>query len=287
MQRSDQDRVSPGAGPEAPGWSKLGFSTCSYLHTLRGPRARIVRHALGTWGGLLSLPFQRRVFLDDQSPDCNAIRNLAAAGCLTAFDGVHYCSFAHPPHSNFGIVLSYELTDTPYILHLDDDVEVTGAVNASRAFVEEALHVLDTDPAILGINLLTLTDVAFDTQGLWKPDAPYDGPGGGPFAHPKAYFGTCASLIRRELLDVVGLDAIRGWGAEQPAHWERLVSRDPGAFLVSTAPTPFSVSQASFFDKSTTDRTWRQRARFRLRQSRPARALRRLLRPSAPPGGSA
>lgn len=209
----------------------------------------MVKETLLTWTDLLQLPFAERIFLDDQSPDCNALRALQNAEMLGRFDRVQYHSVKHAPHSNFGIVASLALADTPYIMHLDDDVHVTAPASACRDAIERALEVLERDQKLLGFNLLTL-DPRFHGAD-WFPAKPYAQTAG--LHHPRRYYGTAACIIRRELLEKVTFDEIVAWGDKQPNNWEKLVTSSPDEFITGDLQTPFGVPEASYLFRATAE----------------------------------
>lgn len=242
-------------------WSKLSFATCTYLRSPRGARAKLVQRAIETWGPLLGLPFYRKIFLDDRSSSCSGIRTLLATNVADKFDEIHYSSLNHPPHSNFGIVMSYTLCGTEYVLHFDDDVAVVGSLQECRSFIEKMLQIMEEDPTIMGINCLTLDRKQF----WWKPGKGYRLDPEGTFAHPSKLFGTCAGLIRRELLERVSLEDVVNWGSRQPATWEQLVSDVPASFLVAVCPTPFRVEDLAWTTRSTSAVSIRRKVRLAMK----------------------
>jgi hypothetical protein len=225
---------------------KTSFCTCSYLKSLRNRRADIVRDAIQSWDKFLELPFAEKIFLDDGSPDINGIKLLKSSNIIHKFNDVKYNTLVHPPHSNFGIVTSMSFCRGEYILHFDDDINVTDSYEHCFDLLERSLDVLDKDENILGINFLTMPS-QFEKD--WFPDKDYSK--NNSFAHPKKYFGTAACLIRKKLLEKVGLIDIVNWGAQQPDMWERLVSDDASSFLVAKAPTPFGLELDSWVYQST------------------------------------
>lgn len=227
------------------GIRRVAFSTCSYLKATRSSRARIVKNALETWEDLLDLEFCRRYFIDDRSPNCAATNTLLMTSVASKFDEIQYTPFDHPPHSNFGIVYSYDIADTCYVLHLDDDVQVRGSKKEILDTIANAVEIMDNDEEILGINLLTL-DRSDGGQDPWKPKHVYSRAPESGFGHPAKYFGTCSSIIRRSLLKNMTLDDVISHGNAQPSYWERIVTRDVKQFLVAQCPTPFFVDQEAW-----------------------------------------
>lgn len=227
-------------------WSRLSLNCCSFLRSSLGPRAWVVRSAMKTWKALVPLPFQRRIFLDDRSKDCLGIRMLAGVGLLENFEEVRYQNVAHPPHSNFGIVQVLTMGDSEYIMHLDDDVHLSGTGDEIRDWITAALRVLAQDESLMGINLLR--DASASAWGGVEKYAADE-----RFAHPRQYFGTAASIIRRTLLDKVSIDQINAWGAQQPDVWERLVSDNPRRFLVARQPSPFVIQESAWLVTATSD----------------------------------
>lgn len=229
----------------------VSFTACSFLKPGGTSRRRLLRKTLATWRNLLDLPFAERIFLDDRSPDSAATRLLEEIGLAGKFDQVRYQDTPHPPHSNFGIVGSFELGSSPYLLHLDDDVKVSGPPGKLHAYIEQVLRILSGHPEILGINLLELNP---GRQGFrdWAQGEPYGTSG---LYHPHKYFGTCASIIRRELLARGDFRQILGWNENQPGNWEVLVTRDTREFLVAPPGSPFSISLNSLLFQSTPTRS--------------------------------
>ncbi|MEH2413348.1 hypothetical protein [Nostoc sp.] len=229
-------------------WQKTSFSTCSYIKSLRDYRPFIVRRAIQSWAKVLELPFAEKIFLDDSSPDLNGIKLLQSSNQINRFDCVRYNTMSHPPHSNFGILISLNLCKSDYILHLDDDIELVGTHQDCIKILEHGLTILNEDKNIMGINLM---HVDTSTGGQWGPSKDYFG--SNIFSHPIQYFGNSASLIRRELLEVVSLNKIFNWGKKQPTNWEELVSNsdDTSSFLVAKVGTPFTVDKDAWLFKST------------------------------------
>ena len=127
----------------------VAFATCSYLKRRPGARKAMVLRALSSWGDLLDLPFAEKIFLDDRSPDLGALRLLASTHLLEKFTRVEYCSVAHPAHCNFGYVGAVQLAASPYILHLDDDVSVTGSQQECAQWIDLAIRVMEEEPELL------------------------------------------------------------------------------------------------------------------------------------------
>lgn len=227
---------------------KTSLCVCSYLKSLKSRRASLVHDAMRSWNNLLELPFAEKIFVDDRSPEINGIRMLELSKSLDKFDEVNYNTLIHPPHSNFGILASLEFCKSEYLLHIDDDIVVTGSTQECLSFLEKCLRVLEKDKSILGINILNMPK-EFDQD--WFPGKDYSG--SNDFAHPNRYFGNAASLIRRELLEKVSLTDIINWGAEQPNTWERLVSDDVLSFLVAKIPSPFGLNIDAWVVQSTSD----------------------------------
>ncbi|MEH2319753.1 hypothetical protein [Nostoc sp.] len=229
-------------------WQKTSFSTCSYIKSLRDYRPLIVRRAIQSWAKVLELPFAEKMFLDDSSPDLNGIKVLQSSNQINRFDCVRYNTMSHPPHSNFGILISLNLCKSDYILHLDDDIQLVGTHQDCIKILEHGLTILNEDKNIMGINLM---HVDTSIGGQWGPSKDYFG--SDVFSHPIQYFGNSASLIRRELLEVVSLNKIFNWGKKQPTNWEELVSNsdDTSSFLVAKVGTPFTVDKDAWLFKST------------------------------------
>jgi hypothetical protein len=258
-------------------WCDVSLSACSYVGRPRSRRARLVASAVATWAPLLALPFAERVFVDDGSPHALGLATLCRAGVHRSFDRLLFNAREHPPHSNFGIVECLTAARTPLIVHLDDDVAVRGPAERVAAYVGECLAVMAADPDILGMALLSYAG----TPAVWGPDRPYarDARPAPSFelAHPKLFFGTAASVIRRELLERYPLERLYADG-EQRLNWERLVSSDPAEFLVDCSSSPFSVDPAAWKHRA----TYRWSARAELRDR--ARRLKRRLAGTAAPG---
>lgn len=229
-------------------WQKTSFSTCSYIKSLRDYRASIVRSAIQSWAKLLELPFAEKIFLDDSSPDLNGMKVLQSSNQINHFDSVRYNTISHPPHSNFGIVISLNLCKSDYIFHLDDDIQIVGSHQDCINILEHGLTILNENKNILGINLMHIDRSA---GGQWGPSKDYFG--SDVFSHPLQFFGNSASLIRRELLEVVSLEKIFNWDKKQPANWEELVSNsdNTSSFLVAKVGTPFTVDNDAWLFKST------------------------------------
>lgn len=230
-------------------FSKTSFCTCSYLKSLRNRRASLVRNALKSWDEFLEIPFTERIFLDDGSPNINGIQLLKSSNVIHKFDEVKYNTLLHPPHSNFGIVNSMALCKGEYILHFDDDINVTGSYEECLNLLERGIDILDKDESILGINLLNMPR---EFEKNWFPDQDYSG--SGIFAHPKKYFGTAACLIKKKLLEKVSLTDIIEWGSQQPDIWEILVSDDVSSFLIAKDSTPFGLDLDAWVYQSTTNK---------------------------------
>jgi len=231
-------------------FSKTSFCTCSYLKSLGNRRTSLVRNAIQSWDKFLELPFAEKIFLDDGSPDINGIRLLKQTNILNKFDEVRYNSLIHPPHSNFGIVCSMTLCRGDYILHLDDDINVTGSYEDCLNLLERSIEVLERDENILGINLLTMPN---EFHQDWFPGQDYND----NFAHPNKYFGTAACLIKKKLLERVSLTDIINWGEQQPHTWEILVSDAASSFLVNKAPTTFGLELDAWVYHSVTNKSLR------------------------------
>lgn len=251
-------------------WRDVSLATCSYIGRSGSRRAKLVAHALETWSPLLALPFAERIFVDDGSPHALGLATLYRTGLHRSFDTIVYNGREHPPHSNFGIVECLAAARTALIVHLDDDVVVGGGAERVAGYLGECLAVMAADPSILGMALLSYEG----TPAVWGPDRPYErdvrtAPSF-ELAHPKMFFGTAASVIRRELVDRYPLERIYADG-EQKLNWERLVSGDPGEFLVDCATSPFSVDPAAWKHRA----TYRWSARVELR--RRARQVKRRL----------
>ncbi|MDF5722953.1 MAG: hypothetical protein PUP91_21265 [Rhizonema sp. PD37] len=229
-------------------WQKTSFSTCSYIKSLRYQRASIARRAIQSWAKLLELPFAEKIFLDDSSPDFNALKVLQSSDEINHFDSVSYNTRSHPPHTNFGTVTSLNLCKSDYIFHLDDDIQIVGSHQDCLNILEHGLTILHEDKNIMGINLM---HIDMSAGGKWGPGKDYFG--SDVFSHPTQYFGNSACLIRRELLEVISLDQIFNWGKKQPAGWEELVSNTDktSSFLVAKVATPFIVDNDTWLFKST------------------------------------
>lgn len=231
-------------------FAKTSFCTCSYIKSLRDHRASLVRNSIDSWNEFLELPFVERIFLDDGSPDVNGIRLLKSSKSINKFDEVRYNTLIHPPHSNFGIVYSMNICRGEYILHLDDDINVTGSYQECLNLLTKCLEILEQDESILGINLLTMPK---EFRQEWFPGEDYKD----DFAHPQKYYGTAACLIRKTLLEKVSLADIINWGAQQPNYWEVLVSDSASSFLVSKVPTTFGLNLDAWVYQSVSHNNFR------------------------------
>jgi hypothetical protein len=233
-------------------WRDVSLSACSYIARPRSRRAKLVANALGTWAPLLDLPFSERIFVDDGSPNALGLATLYRTGLHRSFDTLVFNARTHPPHSNFGIVECLTAAQTSLIVHLDDDVVVRGAPAHVARYLDECLTVMAADPSILGMALLSSEDI----PAVWGPNEAYarDARQAPSFelAHPKLFFGTAASVIRRELLERYPLEQLYADG-DQKLNWERLVSGDPAEFLVDCSSSPFTVEPAA----------WKHRATYR------------------------
>ncbi|MEH2310975.1 MAG: hypothetical protein V7K35_06020 [Nostoc sp.] len=229
-------------------WKKTSFSTCSYIKSLRNYRSVIVGRAIQSWAKLLELPFAEKIFLDDSSPDFNAMKVLQSSNQINHFDSVRYNTRSHPPHCNFGQVISLNLCKSDYIFHLDDDIQIVGSHQDCINLLEHGLTILNEDKNIMGINLMHVDRSA---GGKWRPNKDYFG--SDVFSHPFQFFGNSGCLIRRELLEVVSLEEIFNWGKKQPAGWEELISNsdNTSSFLVAKVATPFTVDNDAWLFKST------------------------------------
>lgn len=215
--------------------SKISFSTCCFVKSVRSRRASIVKESIGTWTGLLKYEFKKKYFVDDRSENFSGLKILEQSNVAGKFDQVHFFPFTHAPHSNFGIVYSIEIASSPYILHLDDDVIIKSSESEISEYIDKCIKILDEDKKILGINILTLDA----EMAQWLPENRYEQDICGDFSHPRQFFGTCACIVRRDLLKLVSFDQIVSHGSNQPMHWERMVSRNTDNFLVSNIATPF------------------------------------------------
>lgn len=229
-------------------WQKTSFSTCSYIKSLRDYRASIVRSAIQSWAKLLELPFAEKIFLDDSSPDLNGMKVLQSSNQINHFDSVRYNTISHPPHCNFGTVISLNLCKSDYIFHLDDDIQIVGTHQDCINILEHGLTILHEDKNIMGINLMHVDRSA---GGQWGPSKDYFG--SDVFSHPFQFFGSSGCLIKKELLEVVSLEKILNWGKKQPANWEELISNsdNTSSFLVAKVGTPFTVDNDAWLFKST------------------------------------
>lgn len=243
-------------------YKPVSFAACSYLNPKNHYRKRIISTTLLTWHELLDLPFTERIFLDDRSPDFAASKLFHKLNLVDKFDRFEYTTLRHPPHSNFGIVGTLNLASTPYILHLDDDVSVVAPSAICFDWIDRCIRIMDADSSIFGCYL---GRVGPETCP-WSPGKPYPTPLGQGFHHPLELFGTTASIIRRELLDRVGLAQIRKWGEKQPDNWEVLVSEKPENFLMNIGPTPFLATDNSYFFSSTKKPTLRSMLRHFVRK---------------------
>lgn len=270
--RGTTERNSVGGDPASPfDWRDVTLSVCSYIGRSGSRRAKLVTSAVETWSPLLDLPFAERIFVDDGSPDALGLATLYRTGLHRSFDRLLFNGREHPPHSNFGIVECLTAAQTPLIVHLDDDVTIHGTSAHLAGYVGECLAVMAADRGILGMALLSYDG----TPAVWGPDEAYvrDARKAPSFrlAHPKRFFGTAASVIRRELLDRYPLERLYADG-DQKLNWERLVSDDPAEFLVDCTSSPFSVDPAAWKHRA----TYRRSARSELR-SRARRLKRRLV----------
>jgi hypothetical protein len=200
-----------------------------------------------------------------RSPDFTASRLFQKLNLADKFDRFQYTTPSHPPHSNFGIVGTLSLATTPYILHLDDDVSVVASAATCFDWIDRCIRIMDADSSIHGIYLgrVGKAGTEFDP---WAPGKPYPTSYGEGFHHPTQLFGTTASIIRRELLDRVGIAQIREWGANQPDYWENLVSEKPENFLMNINPTPFFAAKDTYFFKSTQNRSLLSTLRYFLKK---------------------
>jgi len=218
----------------------------------------MVSEAISTWSDLLDLPFAEKYFLDDQSHDFGALKLLVSGNLLGKFTHAEYCTIRHSPHSNFGIVRGLELATTPYIMHLDDDVYVSGTADQCKEAITLAIDVMENDQTIMGFNLLNL-DPSFHGAD-WLQDEPYRKHSG--LFHPKKYFGAAASVIRRELLDRIPFVQLMVWGDKQPDIWESLVTKSPKEFIAGTQNSPFQVKRTSYFFSATNEISTRVRFQY-------------------------
>ncbi|MEH2351726.1 hypothetical protein [Nostoc sp.] len=186
---------------------KTSFSTCSYIKSSRDYRTLIVCRAIQSWAELLELPFAEKIFLDDSTPDLNRIKLLQSSNQMNRFDCVRYNTRSHPPHCNFGTVISLNLCKSEYIFHLDDDIQIVGTHQDWINILEHGLTILNEDKNILGINLMHVDRSA---GGQWGPGKDYFG--SDVFSHPVQYFGSSGCLIRKKLLEIVSLEEIFNWG---------------------------------------------------------------------------
>lgn len=230
-------------------------------------RASIVRESISTWGELIEYNFNRRYFVDDRSIDFSGINVLGQSDIGEKFDQILFFPFSHSQHSNFGIVYSIEVANSDYVLHIDDDVVISGTKLQLEDYINKCVDLLNNDKSILGINILTL-DPNLKYQKPWMPDAEYVRNNKLGFSHPKRYFGTCACIVRRELLNLVSLNDIVAYGSEQPAHWERIVSQDKFQFLVANVQTPFDVHPDAWSFTATSKSKVERLAKKALRQLR-------------------
>jgi len=242
--------------------SKISFSTCCFLKSVRSRRASIVKESIGSWTELLEYEFKNRYFVDDRSENYTGLKTLEHSKVAGKFEQIHYFPFAHAPHSNFGIVYSLEIANSPYILHLDDDVITRSSKLEISEFIQKCIKILDEDKNILGINILTLDS----KMAQWLPENRYEQDINGDFSHPREFFGTCACIIRRDLLKLVSFNQIVSHGTNQPMHWERMVSQNTNSFLVSNVATPFLAHPEA----------WTTNATSRTKIKKIARKIRRL-----------
>jgi hypothetical protein len=239
----------------------MAFSTCCYMKKHPGERAKMVFEAISSWKELLDLAFAEKIFLDDRSPEFSGLRLLTSTQLLDKFTRAEYCTIDHPPHSNFGIVRSLELTSAPYIMHLDDDVHVKGTPNDCKRLIDLAIDVMERDSTIMGFNLLNL-DPSFHGE-QWLPGEPYQERAG--LHHPTRYFGTAACVIRRTLLERVPFSQLQLWGTLQPGVWEALVTDDTRQFITVLHGSPFSVKKTSYFFNATSEISTRVRYQYILK----------------------
>lgn len=206
------------------------------MKSTKSRRASIVKESISTWTELLRYDFKDRYFVDDRSKNYSGIKILEQSSVAGKFDQIHVFPFSHAQHSNFGIVYSIEIANSSYVLHLDDDVMIKGTRSELIEYINKCVKLLDADKNILGINVLTL-QLDLEAQKPWHPEKEYGDNSG--FSHPYQFFGTCACILRRELLQRMSLDDVIANGPKQPKHWERIVSQDKHQFLVANAETPF------------------------------------------------
>jgi hypothetical protein len=246
------------------------------VRNARSRRTRLVAAAERTWANILDLPFAERIFIDDGSPGALGTATLCSTGLHRAFDRIEYNARQHPPHSNFGIIESLSVPRTRFILHIDDDIRVSGSRSELQSYLGECLTILARDPAISGINILTFPE----SLAVWAPFAPYESdPRVDPavkLSHPKKFFGTAACVIRAELLDRYPRERVYADG-EQTLNWERLVSTEPTEFLVDCVSSPFSVDPSAYKQRA----TYRWSARRALKDR--ARTVKRTLLRRPPP----
>jgi hypothetical protein len=264
--RSEPENASGGNTPTFD-WRDVSLSTCSYIGRSTSRRASLVTRALETWPSLLALPFAERIFVDDGSPHALGLATLCRTGLHRSFDRLAFNSREHRPHSNFGIVECLTAARTPLIVHLDDDITIRGDTERVAGYLGECLTVMAADPSILGMALLTYEN----TPAVWGPGDAYvrDARTTPSFelAHPKRFFGTAASVIRRELLERYPLERLYA-DRDQQLNWERLVSNDPTEFLVDCASSPFEVDPAA----------WKHRATYRWSAKSELRSFARLIK---------
>jgi len=224
-------------------WKKVSFCACSYIRTRWSRRTTIVENAMRTWHALLNLPFAEKIFLDDNSPNFNGLKILNKCKILENFDEIRYNSLKHAIHSNFGIVKSMSFCKHDYILHIDDDIKIIGSTQECFDYINKALQILDKDKSIIGINILSLTAI---TLPEWCGGRDYYE--GGDYAYTNKYFGTAACLIRKQLLEDVGLDDVMNMGEHQRCSYEVLVSdaKKSTSFLVAKTQTPFVIENSAW-----------------------------------------
>ena len=254
--------MAPADIPSTGFYRPVSFAACSYVKPDNAHRRKLVKKTFQTWNEFLSLPFTERIFLDDRSPDSTASRILASAGLAEKFDRVLYQSEPHPPHSNFGIVGVMDLCQTPYILHLDDDVSVVASAKDCFHWIDLCIRLMEADSSIQGVNLGRVTSA----YPPWYADQPYPPGKASGLYHPKALFGSNAGLVRRSLLDRVGFAQIQAWDDKQPKNWEELVCQSPSEFLVGLENMPFYSSPETFYFTSTRKRSPWDWLKFQLRR---------------------
>lgn len=239
----------------------IAFATCSYLKSRPGDRAPMVFGAISSWKDMLDLPFAEKIFLDDRSPQCGALRLLASTNLLEKFTRAEYCATAHPAHCNFGYIGAVQLATTPYVLHLDDDVYVTGSRQQCKEIIDLAIRVMEEDRTIMGFNLLNL-DPSFHAKEFLPGEAYRKDLG---LYHPRKLFGNAVSIIRRDILERIPYSLLLERGENQLGGWENEVSVNTREFLVGDRPTPFEVESTSYFFSSTSEISRRGRVAYLVR----------------------